>query len=231
MAELYVFCEGATEQNFCKQVLQPAVFPGHNGHVRPLQIAHSRRHGVVHRGGVNKYTVVKKDILNTLNQHQRPGVYFTSMLDLYAIPADFPGKSQVIINRNNPRPCVEALEKAFEDDIGDRRFIAHLQLYEYETLLFADVDAFRWAFDECEQQIEQLRDVVGAFPSIEHINDGPQTAPSKRIIKVFPAYEGRKTTAGPDIAEYTGMERLCECCPHFAQWITNIRDLIAQEQR
>ncbi len=31
---LYVFCEGRTEQSFCRQVLQPTFFPHHDGEVR-----------------------------------------------------------------------------------------------------------------------------------------------------------------------------------------------------
>lgn len=230
MNELYVFCEGPTEQNFCKQVLQATFFPQHDGEVRPIRIAHSRRHGVVHRGGVNKYVIIKTDIQNTLKQHQRAGVYFTSMIDLYGLPGDFPGKSDHCRDPDNPRLYVEALETAFGIDIGDARFIPHLQLHEYETLLFADVGSFRYSFDECDREIERLREIVGAFRSVEHINDGPQTAPSKRIIDILPTYRGLKTTAGPDIAEYTGIVRLCECCPHFSQWITTIKNVLGRRQ-
>lgn len=227
MKELYVFCEGPTEQNFCKQVLQAHLFPRHDGEVRPIRIAHSRRHGVIHRGGVSRYSVMKNDIRNTLNQHKRASVYFTSMIDLYALPSDFPSKADHQRNPDNPRPYVEALEAAFGQDIDDARFIPHLQLHEYETLLFANVESFGYSFDECDQEIEQLRQIVESFASVEHINDGPQTAPSKRIIDILPSYEGLKTTAGPDIAAYTGVERLCESCPHFSDWLTAIGDVLA----
>lgn len=228
MKELYIFCEGATEQNFCKQVLQGALFPRHDGAIRPIRIAHSRRRKVVQRGGVNKYVIIKKDIHNTFKQHQRQGVYFTSMIDLYGLPGDFPGKSKCHRNPDNPRPYVEALETAFGDDIGDARFIPHLQLHEYETLLFADVESFGYSFDDCDKEIEQLRSIVDAFSSVEDINDGPQTAPSKRIIDILPAYAGLKTTAGPDIAEYTGIERLRECCPHFSDWLTRLQNAFVE---
>ena len=227
MKELYIFCEGPTEQMFCRQVLQPHLFPQHDGEVRPIRIAHSRRHGVVHRGGVNRYAPLKNDIHNTLNQHRRPGVYFTSMIDLYALPSDFPGKADQQRNPSNPRPFVEALEQAFGEDIADARFIPHLQLYEYETLLFADVESFRYSFDDCDSEIGRLAAIVDQFPSIEHINDSPQTAPSKRIIDIFPGYYGLKTTAGPDIAALTGVERLRECCPHFSDWLTRLADVLA----
>ena len=228
MKELYVFCEGPTEQNFCNQVLQAHLFPRHDGEVRPIRIAHSRRRGVVHRGGVSRYGVMKNDIRNALNEHKRASVYFTSMIDLYGIPSDFPGKADHQRNPDNPRPFVEELEAAFGQDIGDARFIPHLQLHEYETLLFADVESFQCSFDECEREIEQLQAIADSFASVEHINDGPQTAPSKRIIDIFPGYKGLKTTAGPDIADLTGIKTLGERCPHFSDWLTTLGDVLAE---
>lgn len=225
---LYVFCEGRTEQNFCRQVLQPTFFPNHDGEVRPILIAHSRRHGVIHRGGVNKYINLKHDIHNTLKEHQRAGVCFTSMIDLYGLPGDFPGKSDHKRNPANPRPYVEALELAFGNDIGDSRFTPHLQLHEYETLLFADVESFKYAFDDCDQAVKQLQEIVDSFTTVEHINDSPQTAPSKRIIDILPTYEGLKQTAGPDIAEFTGIERLSKSCPHFGDWIATIMNVLVR---
>jgi hypothetical protein len=40
----------------------------------------------------------------------------------------------------NPTAYVLALEKAFEGDIDHFRFIPYLQLHEYETILFADLE-------------------------------------------------------------------------------------------
>lgn len=41
MKELYIFCEGPTEQGFCTRVLQPYFFPQHDGIVHPIRIAPS----------------------------------------------------------------------------------------------------------------------------------------------------------------------------------------------
>ena len=43
MKELYIFCEGQTEQGFCSRVLQPYFFPNHDGLIHTIRIAHSRR--------------------------------------------------------------------------------------------------------------------------------------------------------------------------------------------
>jgi hypothetical protein len=142
---------------------------------------------------------------------------------VYALPDDFPGKAENIRNPADPTLYVNELQKAFEEDIGYYRFMAYLQLHEYETMLFADLDAF--AFEDCKNQIEQLKEIAASEPSIEHINDGKETAPSKRIISVFPEYEGRKSTAGPDIAEYIGVEKICAKCPHVARWLDRLKTI------
>ncbi len=222
MKDLFIICEGKTEQVFCRRVIEPHLFPQHEGVVRATLVAFSRKGGVYNRGGVRRYQVMRNDITNTLKEHRRDGVYFTTMMDLYALPSDFPGKDSNQRNPVNPRPYVEALEEAFANDIGDHRFIPHLQLHEYETLLFANLKSFGIFYEDCEKQIEALQAVVDRFASIEHINDGGATAPSKRIANQFPTYEGQKTAAGVNIAEYTGMKRLREKCPHFSDWISRL---------
>jgi hypothetical protein len=165
-------------------------------------------------------------ILNELNAQKDPSVSFTTLIDLYGLPRDFPGKDRVVRNPAEPVAYVQALEKAFEDDIGDRRFVPYLQLHEYETILFADPDSFRIAFDDCDRAIEELKKIAASFPTIEHIDDSPTSAPSRRIIGLIPAYEGLKPSAGPDIAEYTGLPTIRSKCLHFDAWLTRLESLL-----
>jgi hypothetical protein len=57
------------------------------------------------------------------------------------------------------------------------------------------------------------------------IDDGEQTAPSKRIVEQFPDYEGRKPTAGPIIAAEIGLEAIRSKCRHFHEWLTKLEAL------
>ncbi len=98
----------------------------------------------------------------------------------------------------------------------------HLQLHEYETLLYADPDAFAISFDDCDGAIAGLKKIAAEFHDIEHINDGEQTAPSKRIMELLDGYEGMKAIAGPDIAEYIGLKVLRQRCSHFNGWIDRL---------
>jgi len=226
LKEIYVFCEGPTEQGFCDQLLRPHLFPRYDGRIPTILIARSKHHGKVSRGGVPaRYVTMRRDIVNTLNSRHQRDVFFTTMIDLYGLPMDFPGKHTHKRNPDNPTPYVQALEEAFGNDVADARFIPYLQLHEYETMLFADPEAFRIAFDNCDHAIEQLKTIAATFPSIEHIDDDPMTAPSKRIIKFIPGYAGRKTSAGPDIAQLTGLTVIRAKCPHFDEWLTRLEGL------
>jgi hypothetical protein len=220
-----VFCEGPTEQAFCQRVLEPHLWQ-YDCCLHAIKVAHSRRHGIIDRGGIGKYDTLRFDIQATIKSRPQPGVYFTTMIDLYGLPAGFPGKAGCVRNPQNPRPYCEALEQAFGADIGDARFIPYLQLHEYETLLYSDPDAFAISFDDCLDAIAGLKRVVAEFQDIERINDGELTAPSKRIIGLLEAYQGMKPTAGPDIAEHIGLPTLRRQCSHFSDWIDRLENLL-----
>jgi hypothetical protein len=46
---------------------------------------------------------------------------------------------------------------------------------------------------------------------------GPDTAPSKRILKAHPDY--RKVVDGPDAVELLGLDLLRAACPHLDAWL------------
>jgi hypothetical protein len=90
-------------------------------------------------------------------------------------------------------------------------------------MLFADPEAFAYSFENCAPAIGQLKAIATLLGNVELINDGKDTAPSKRIISLIPEYDGRKSTAGPDIAEYIGLVTIRRECPHFRKWLRTIK--------
>ena len=225
MKTLYVICEGPTEQRFVDQVLAPHLFENGFTHVPTIRVEFSRRKSLIFRDGVRKYAPVRRTLLNIMKERPQKDVFFTTMLHLYGLPRDFPGKAALKRNPVNPYPFVKALEKHFAKDIDDKRFIPHLQLHEYETVLFADPSAFAFAFDDCGDAVAGLKKVAASFKNIEHINDGRATAPSKRIVQLLPEYEHRKTDAGVDIAEFIGLVMMRKKCRHFDEWVTKLEEL------
>ena len=72
--ELYVFCEGQTEQNFCKQVLAPHCISGYTNVPTSASPSADIRGSYI-GGGVLKYEPARKDILNTMKSGARMGVF------------------------------------------------------------------------------------------------------------------------------------------------------------
>ena len=226
MKQLCVFCEGRTEQRFAAQVLQPHLFPSGDGIIHTLAVGERDFHHVYGLGRRTKYERVRRFIINTIKQRGGANVYFTSLFDLYGLPADFPGKTENVRDAANPTPYVKAIEDAFGRDINYRRFLPYLQLHEFETILFSEPDGFAISFDDCDDAIQELKKMAVSVPSVEHIDDGESTAPSKRILQVIPAYEGLKSTAGADIAEYIGVPRIREKCHHFDEWLSMLENIV-----
>ena len=165
---------------------------------------------------------MKNDILKHLAQEKGRDVFFTTMIDLYAIPAEFPGLAEAEELRHIPYKRVEALEQAFAEDIADDRFIPYIQLHEYEAYLFSDPTWFRYFYSHHERQIVALKAIADGLASPELIDDGQHKAPSKRIIAEFPDYEDAKSTIGPQVAELIGLDVIRGKCPHFAAWLSQL---------
>jgi len=168
---------------------------------------------------------MKRDIQRFAAQERGRDVFFTSMIDLYAIPHDFPGFGDAEKLRNDPYNRVDCLQDAWRDDIGDPRFVPFIQLHEYEAYLFCGVHEFLVFYEGAEKEVAELHTIAVKCRSPELIDDGQHTSPSKRIIGVFPDYAGAKVTIGPLIAKRIGLQAIRERCPHFDDWLTKIERL------
>ena len=67
---------------------------------------------------------------------------------------------------------------------------------------------------------ETIDATVNEFPSLEHINNSRETAPSKRLEKWHPQYG--KTTTGIAIAKTIPVDTMRAKCPLFNQWLSAI---------
>ena len=226
MARLYIFAEGRTEQTFANTVLKPHLANFGVYMQNSVVIAHARKKGKVHRGGGRNFIAMQNDINRFLKQESGRDVFFTTMVDLYALHANFPGTEEAEKLRHDPRQRVEALERSWFDETGDRRFIPFIQLHEFEAYLFVDVSQFAFFFENADSQISALQRDAS---SPELIDDGQHTAPSKRIIAQFPNYS--KTTVGPQMAELIGLENIRSKCPHFNAWLERLEKLGTPEMQ
>ena len=55
---------------------------------------------------------------------------------------------------------------------------------------------------------------------MEHVNNSEQTAPSKRIKRIFGSYQ--KTIDGISVAQAIGIETMMNRCPHFERWVEKL---------
>jgi len=225
MARLYLFAEGQTEQTFADTSIKPHLAQYEVFMHNPILIAHARKKGKVHRGGGRKYVPMKDDIMRFLKQEKAPDVFFTTMIDLYAIHPDFPGLDEPESIGQDPLQRVEFLEQRFAEDIGDRRFIPYIQLHEYEAYLFSDPTCFEYLDAGRTKEIEALQVIASQYETPELINDGQQTAPSKRIIAQFPDYGKAKSAFGPQLAQRIGLQVIRSKCSHFDKWLARLESL------
>ncbi len=222
---LHFIVEGQTEEAFVNQTLKP-----HLGQlsvwVSVRCVMTSRTRGIKHRGGLGQYATAKKDITAWIRQDQNSDARFTTMFDLYRLPTDFPCYEDTV--QGDPYKRVNALEDALGEDIPDPRFIPYIQLHEFEALLLSDLQKLDSQFYDRGDGILRLVEMTSQFSSPELIDDGTDTAPSKRIINEIPEHGNMKVSAGPIVAEKIGLSRLRSKCTHFGDWLDKLECLPAR---
>ncbi len=224
MAELLILAEGQTERTFARDVIGP--------HLNPLGIRVDStllnpkdKITGKSQGGALSYLKVKRYLQQLMQQDRRSVRFFTTMIDLYKLPTDFPGYAAAEALRHLPAERVASLEAALADDVAASRFIPYLQLHEFEACLFVEPAALAPQFDNAKAPIKRLEQVAAGFETPELINDGEQTAPSKRIIAEFPRYAKEKSRVGPVVAQQIGLPAIRAKCPHFHAWISRLEQL------
>ena len=218
MIRVAALVEGPTERNFCQRILAPHL-GCHNVAFSPKVIGKSGQ-----KGG-NRWPVARRDLLALLRQGFDQ---CTTMFDLYALPKDWPGRKEAREKGLKKAEAARAIETAIEADIagvmgGDEAgFFAYLSLHEYEALLFSDPVELA-SVTMGEKDAEKFAAIVVECGGCEEINDEPDTAPSKRILKIAPQY--RKASDGPVAAQRIGLETMRAKCPHFDEWVGRLERL------
>ncbi len=142
----------------------------------------------------------------------------TTLLDLYGF-ARAGGRDKQALEA----AILEAAAHQIPDLRADR-VVPHVQRYEFEALLFSDIDAFEWVQDGWSDETRaRLQAIRAQYETPEDINDSPLTAPSKRIMSVFAGGQYGKVAHGPLIAEAIGMERIRAECPGFNAWVSRLQ--------
>jgi len=214
VTRVHVMVEGQTEETFVRELLYD--YLQHRGlFLNPILLRTSAQG----KGGVVSYAKVRPQLIRQCRQDAMATV--TTMIDLYRLPGDFPGQQGCAGSDVYQR--VACLEQALADDVGCRNFVPNLTVHEFEALLFSDLGKFAAWFDEAA--IAKLRAKVPADSEPERINDGAQTAPSKRITAALTGHGYQKPFHGPLIAMDIGLGSIRARCPHFDAWVGRLEGL------
>jgi hypothetical protein len=216
VTRLYLLVEGQTEETFVRELLTPH-YARQGIYVTPIIVGTSPRH----RGGVVRYAKIKPQLVCLCRQDR--AAYVSTMFDLYALPPDFPGKgAEGYPVDGSGRQKAIFLESHVGKDVGEPNFIPNFMVHEFEALLFVQPERFdEWTDDKTV--VSKLA-AITKLRAPEDINDGQQTAPSKRILEAMPTYQ--KTLHGPLIACEVGIDALRAACPHFSAWLSRIEQFM-----
>jgi hypothetical protein len=212
---VHVFVEGQTEETFIKELLYHDLL-SRNIYLNPILICTNRPLGRDGKGGLVNYQKVRWQI--KMKCKEDTTAFVTTMFDLFRLPTDFPG---YIDSSKETDPLRQAcyLEACMKKDINQENFFANVMVHEFESLLFSDPEKFKEIISDAKI-VEKLAKIRSKSKSPEHINGGAQTAPSKRIIQLYPKY--KKTVDGSTLAKAIGIKAMLEQCPHFKAWIDRI---------
>lgn len=208
MKRLFIVVEGQTEEAFVKELMAPYFIQNGIYDVRPVIIQTSKGH----KGGFVNYEHLKNDILRLLKS-QGQDVVVTTFVDFFRCP-ELPNQKDIEALPSHIKR-VEEMEKSISDDINDWRFIPYIQLHEFEALLFSAVNGFEIYFED--QVSNEIQGKIDSFDNPEEINSSPETAPSKRLIRIIPYYD--KVIYGNIVALEIGLPTILARCPRFRGWI------------
>ena len=213
-----VLVEGQTEQAFVNRTLNPHLQTV-GLYLTPIVVETKRpASGGKHAGGVSAWAKLEPQLDRLLDDR---GAVVTTMFDLYGLPRDAPGARGS--EHLAPRPRVETIEQALADHMRSRRqhehFVPYVSLHEFEALMYTSPDDVA-AHAGSANLGQRLRADLEKCGERELIDDGPDTAPSKRVARHWPGFA--KAIDGPSIVHQIGIARLVGSCPHFGAWVRRL---------
>ena len=220
MNRVVAIVEGQTEKTFVSAVLAPQLA------LQGVFITAQLVGKPGHKGGVGAYSRARRDIMAVLRQDTT--AFCTTMFDYYGMPSSWPQRK---LASDMPFEEKAALvENAILHDIiqemgssfHPNRFIPYIQMHEFEALLFSDPDKLAQTM-QAPNMAATLHEIESSFGSPEMINDRIETAPSKRLTKLFPSYN--KVIDGTRAAQHITLPKMRQKCTHFSAWVTKLEEL------
>lgn len=216
---LAISVEGQTEESFVKLLLAP--------HLQtfdifitpiPVQTGWNANRTKAKGGGINLDRVERE--LRSLLQSHKDG-YVTSFYDFYGFGKRPPGID------------VGGLEQQIAEACGSPpNLIPYIQLHEFEALLLSNAEIAADYFQTDRLTVE-IAKAVSKAGTPEDVNDGPLTAPSKRLEQWTAQWSGverqfskaTKVRHGYQLAARLTLPVIRAACPRFNAWLTRLENL------
>lgn len=225
MPRILVHVEGQTEERFVNTVLAPYLQSVGYTRISARLLGNARQR--TQRGGIRNWDAVRRDILHHLKEDST--TFATTMVDYYALPGTWPGRSAAALSQMSVEDRAGLVNEALLADISNelgsgfdpRRFIPYVVMHEFEGLLFSDPVQFSISIgrNDLSPAFQTIRD---EFSSPEHINDFPDTAPSKRVLALHKPYQ--KILMGVQSIGDIGLDIIRKECPIFNTWIETLEE-------
>lgn len=220
MKRVYVICEGATEEAFVSNVLRQHYGYPTRWDVKWIPVPVGKARGNPIGGDIRYKDRVKPDLIATLKQDR--DCYVTTMFDYYRLGRDFPRDGNPALTpHEKARNIEQAVYRDISESLGNTynasRFFPYIQMHEFEALLFSAPETFANAIyrSDLAAHFSGILTEFGGNPEL--INDGLETAPSKRVSACNPDYN--KPIEGSLAAGAIGVSKMKEHCAHFAEWL------------
>ena len=219
---LFIYVEGQEEEMFVNRVLRNHLAPFGVIVQKPLLAATSFRIGddeqpEVTVGGVTTYKPIRADILDYYESGViRPDDRLTTLVDLYALPRNFPAHEDAIAQGLKGNAKAEQIEQAWKADIGHPNFFPYIQVHEFEALILTRPTVLTDLYAEHGLEIEALRAECAPYRTPEEINETKENSPSHRIKARVPNYVKED---GFRFLQTIGIPELKVHCPRFKVWM------------
>ncbi len=221
MSNIYIICEGQTEQLFVRDVLAPYFLTVKNEcYLTSVLIGTSN-----HKGGDVRFS----RFVNNVKNFRNVDCYISSLLDFFRIDSNWPGIAKIKLQKKNG--CTlrkedilkilneKTLEKVCSEcNINPTKFISNFVMHEFEALLFSDVE-------KLTNNISINGSRTNFSEILNNYNNDPElinmiTAPSRIILNEKKNY--KKTVDGLSIAKDIGIDKMRQECSCFNTWIEQL---------
>ena len=226
MNRLRILVEGESEEDFVNEVLAPHLLATHRIVTTATGVGETKG-----GRGIVGWKSALRHIRNSLREDGE--LYVTTLVDYYALPLNWPGRSEASRCPYSERAAFMAgkISEAVAAEMGEnwrgQRFIPNVLIHEFETLLFSDPSSTARAIGNADLEA-RMNAVLQQFESPEQINDNKETCPSQRLVKIFNEenwgkYE--KPVHGNIAILEIGFEVLKVKCPQFGAWLERLEKI------